>query len=597
VLAIFEDSRENFWIGTQGGLDLFDRDKEEFKHYYFDGDQDYYLGNNNVNTIYEDQRGNLWIGSDFGLLLLNRETKQFEQIVFGNYPIASIHEDKLGYLWIGTQNNGVGKFNYADRKILWFGPEDGLPEYRCNTGSYNNQNQEYLFYGGEKGFSFFSPDSIEVNDHIPAIHINQFNIFNRPVHIVPVDSKNEENEGIIRKISTDKGDIYSIPKNINYLQNISITHELNNFSFEFSALNYVNAEKNQYAYIMEGYDEDWIFTDYQNRKATYTSLPAGRYTFKIKASNNHGYWNEEGVSLNITINPPWWETWWAQLLLYTSLMGIGIIIFQIRVSKIIQQREQLNRMVDLRTTEVMQQKKEIESQSLHLKKINQQQNKLFSIIAHDLKNPLNVMMGITTLLNPKTLSSEDLEKIKNGISERVEGLSAVMINLLDWAKGQMDGEVIRPEIFDIHQISLKMVGVFDPILIKKGIILKNQISEGNHVYADINHVRIILRNLISNAIKFTDKNGSIELIAESAEKEIKVTVLDTGVGIDKKQIDKLFSIETNVSSKGTAGEQGVGLGLLLVKDFTEKNGGNISVESTPGEGSKFSFTLPKQPQM
>ena len=312
----------------------------------------------------------------------------------------------------------------------------------------------------------------------------------------------------------------------------------------------------------------------------------------LKGTNNDGIWSEDEKRLSIIVLPPWWKTWWARLTFVGSILLIGITAFRIRLSVIKRQKKVLEKEVALRTEEVLDQKKEIENQAVLLKEANDQKNKLFSIISHDLRSPLSSLKGIIHMLDPKILNKDDLEEIRNEISARINGLSDVMINLLDWAKGQMEGATFYPEHFDLAGLCNEMIQLYEVAAKEKGVTLRNKVKSGSMVFADLNQVRVILRNLIENALKFTDRDDAIE-ISSSKDEDAKMTIMvrDTGLGMSKNKVESLFSFQTK-PVPGTGGEKGVGLGLLLVKEFVEKNGGSVWLESEPGKGSAFFFTLP-----
>jgi signal transduction histidine kinase len=364
------------------------------------------------------------------------------------------------------------------------------------------------------------------------------------------------------------------------------------FAFEFAALSYRQPQKIEYAYKLEGFDENWIYSDYKDRKAVYTNVPHGEYVFKVKASNTLGVWQEDQItSIQVKIIPPWWRIWWVNLLFYLGILILILIIFKIRVNDIERNKVLLEKQVQERSSEILQQKQELEYQATQLNEVNNQKNKLFSIISHDLRSPLNSLTGIITLLDPKILTKDDLGNIKSDISKRIDHISSVMENLLSWSKSQMDGEVQMPEYFSIHQVIDDNIKLFDSIAKKKNIELNSLLNLEIKTYADINQTKAVLRNLINNAIKFTNLGGTVSIDVKQRDNMALVSVKDSGVGMTPSQQEHLFEVQSSLSTEGTAGEKGVGLGLLLVKEFVEKNNGRLWVESEEGVGSTFYFTL------
>ena len=362
INSIFEDESGVLWIGTDEGLNKFDREKGEFTHYKNDPDKHGSISSNCINTIYEDQSAILWIGTYGGGL--NKFDRKKE--IFTNYEndlddskslsdnyVWSIYEDLMGSLWIGT-GSGLNRFDRAKESFTLYGEKQGLPDdaikgilgdtqgnlwlcvsrglikfnpqketlkkYDIEDSFYSNRmwggtcyksRSGEMFFGGDYGFTAFYPDSIEDNLYVPPIVITDFKMFNKSV-----------------KISDDS----PLKKSIIETNEIVLSYKESVFSFEFAALNFSKPEKNQYAYMIEGYDEDWNYIG-NKRFAPYSKLPAGKYTFRVKGSNCDGVWNEKGTSIAITIAPPPWRTWWAYSLYVFALGGgfVGYIRYRSRV--------------------------------------------------------------------------------------------------------------------------------------------------------------------------------------------------------------------------------------------------------------------------
>ncbi|MBC8110668.1 MAG: tetratricopeptide repeat-containing sensor histidine kinase [Verrucomicrobia bacterium] len=235
---------------------------------------------------------------------------------------------------------------------------------------------------------------------------------------------------------------------------------------------------------------------------------------------------------------------------------------------------------------------EIEAQREQLSQLNTTKDKLFSVISHDLRGPLNSLEGTLLLLQEGYLTQEEVTYICRELFRKVQDTSALLNNMLHWAKSQMEGITAKPETFDLSEMSKNVCNFFDPVAEKKKIILENHISQVAYAFADKNITALILRNLLSNALKFTPENGKISLEIGQENTMWWVAVRDNGKGMNPRQMQDLFNLKTHFSTRGTANEAGTGLGLLLCKEFTEKNGGQIWVESTENQGSCFFFSLP-----
>jgi len=230
-----------------------------------------------------------------------------------------------------------------------------------------------------------------------------------------------------------------------------------------------------------------------------------------------------------------------------------------------------------------------------LQEANATKDKFFSIIAHDLKNPFNVFLGLSKLLldNYDEFDNEKRKNIIQNIYQASENGYKLLENLLEWSRIQTGRIKWRPDHIDLYTYAFENISFLEAGAYNKKITLHSDISKGTLVYADPDMVTTVIRNLMSNAIKFTDEGGEVRISSETAGDYEEVIISDTGIGIEEKNMRQLFRIGVHQSGLGTAGEQGTGLGLILCKEFVEKNRGRISLDSEVGRGSVFKFTLPK----
>jgi signal transduction histidine kinase/ligand-binding sensor domain-containing protein len=673
VWYVFEDSKNNLWVGTlNSGLELFDRKTGRFYHYTSKEGDSTSLRNNSISEIFEDSKQNLYITSNQGVSIIDLKAYDFSglppDIKFRNLlrrenrnslssnDVNCVKEDNEGNLWFGTIGSGIdklelatGKFtNYStkdgfpgnsvtsilvdDQNNLWLATDKGLVKFNPETkevvvfdqkdGLQNTSLKSWaiktkdgeMFFGGPDGFNSFYPDRIinNQNQNKPPVVITGLKIFNKPV------MTNEQFNGRV------------------LLENdISETHELvlsyreNYFTFDFIALDYTAPEKNSYAYRMEGFDVEWIQCG-TRREANYTNLDPGEYTFRVKASNNDGIWNEEGTSLKIIILPPWWGTWWFRTIAMLSLFFIIGSIFYSRLryfknQKILleksvaqktsdlqkmnailtNQAEELNKtnsLLEERQEQIEEQSEELLVQKDSLLKMNNELNdlnatkdKFFSIIAHDIKNPFNAVLGFTDLLEENFKEWDDERKLEivNLINTSAKNLYELLDNLLQWSRSQSGLIEFKPQEILLKDTFSNAIGLFKELANAKNIELGFTFPEIELVvYADRNMLDAIIRNLISNAIKFTKTGGKVVLFAETMEKFAIVKITDNGVGLSPEIQEQLFMIDKHTSTYGTQNESGSGLGLILVKEFVTKHGGKIGVESIKGKGSTFYFSLP-----
>lgn len=238
--------------------------------------------------------------------------------------------------------------------------------------------------------------------------------------------------------------------------------------------------------------------------------------------------------------------------------------------------------------------KKVEQRTLELKELNATKDKFFSIIAHDLKNPFNTLLGFTELMldNLSDYSQEKLKEFITILRDTSKHSYALLENLLEWSRSQTGKLEITPETIQLNELFKDNIDLLSNNAAGKKIKLINNIDPDATAFADSNMIRTVIRNLISNAIKYSNEDGSITGTSKIAGKFVEISVTDTGIGIEQENIDKLFKIDINYSTAGTASESGTGLGLILCKEFVSKNGGKIWIESEPGKGSSFTFTLP-----
>ena len=567
VNDIFIDSKNRIWVGCDQGLNLFDREKKTFKRF---------LKSNEATSIFhlnESKDGKIYVAASYGLVILDPETgnsiliSETEGLSAGQ--ANSVLVDDAGFLWIGT-NNGIDRYDPKTSEILHLDESHGLCANDTDARScFKSKKTGRLYFGGTDGATAFDPKTIFTDQSIPKVVFSNLSIFNK---VVPVSDS-----------TIVKQSIYTIDQ-------ITLQYSDYIFAFEFAALKYDLPQKIKYAYKLEGFDKNWIYTDATDRKAVFTNVPSGSYTLKVKASNIYGKFGDDFTSMPIVIVPPWWKTWWAQTLFYGGLLGLGLLLVRARFAFIKRQNKLLENQVAERTAQVRRQKEELQAQAEALDIANRQKTKLFSIIAHDLKSPLNSLKGLITLFDPKILTSDDLENMKGEINNRVEGVSSVMDNLLAWASGQLEGEILHFENVNPEVVIREMIDLYKPIAEKKEISLHASLNHKSTVHVDINLLRAVLRNLISNAIKFTPNGGKIVISTKEENGELITTVKDSGVGMDRKHVDNLFS-NNRKSTEGTGGERGVGLGLRVVSDFITKLNGKIWVESHEGEGTTFFFAL------
>jgi ligand-binding sensor domain-containing protein len=329
IWTIHEDSLGIFWIGTlTGGFNRFDPEKETFYTYRSEYQNSSSISDNKIISLHEDRIGTIWLGTTNGLNKFDRNSGAFHRYSASdglpNSSIQGILEDDHGNLWLST-NHGLSKFDPRAIKFKNYFESYGLQSNEFGTNVCCKLKSGEMIFGGVNGFSIFYPDSIRADSSRPSIVITDFQIFNK---VVPVGE--------------EVGGSTILQRSILESDEIHLSYKENVFSFEFAVLHYASPKDNLYAYMMEGFENEWNYTNANRRFVTYTNLPGGQYTFRVKASNNQGIWNETGVSIKITVVPPFWKTWWFYGLMLILMVGSGFGLYWRRVQQHLKKEKELN---------------------------------------------------------------------------------------------------------------------------------------------------------------------------------------------------------------------------------------------------------------
>ena len=583
VSCIYEDSEGLLWVGTNGGgVNKIIRDelnnpvkfirianiKKDLKS----------ISNDHVHSITEDKNGNIWIGTfGGGLNKLSKKDKHNITPVFERFTtrdglpsneIYGVLEGEDHKLWIST-NNGISIFDPATNTFSNLSTSDGLQAENFRKYAYFKGNDGTLYFGGINGLNVLDPKEIKVNQSLPKIEITGFKIFNKTVAV---------GEEVLGKVI--------LTEVIGDSETITLNAKHNTFSFEFAALHYASPKENEYKYMLEGVDSEWISTTSDRRFAGYSNLKAGNYTFKVKASNNDNIWNENYKSIEVIILPPWWKTWWAYVL-YATILFVLMFLFKRYVL----------------INEVYQNKLNIEKlEQEKIKEINKMKLEFFTNVSHEFKTPLTLILGpLQTLINASTTSTKVKESLL--LMERNANHLFRLINqIMEFRK--LETKELKLELTkgDLVNFCKEQVFSFNVLAETKNIELQFQSGENSiEGYFDWDKMEKIINNLISNSIKYTPDGGEVKLAlllvdqqneADAVVQSVRIVVSDNGDGIPKNQMDLIFDRFYQIKNESGTGAKGSGIGLALTKSLIEAHKGTIEVTSELKKGSNFSVQLP-----
>lgn len=573
---LFVDSKNRLWISTEAGLDMVELDKVDFSmqhplltfNHFQPVNDTLGISYRRVSCTNEDNKGNIWIGTKgAGITIYNPETEKYSYYNTSNgLPhniVKGILFDEENNAWIST-GLGISKYNLESGIVDNFDLTDGLQSNFFIKTSYFKASDGMLFFGGINGFNAFYPDNIASDTTQLDAVITDFLLYNQSV-----------------KAGETKNKRILLKQEIFELNEIELQFNENDITFEFSALNYTNPSKVYYAYHLEGFDKQWHITDSKVRRAKYTNLAPGQYTFNVKASFDPDKWDREANYISVNVLPPWWMSLWFKITVVILSLLIFSSIFLYRIYALGKQKI------------ILEQK--VKEQTIELIELNNKKDKFFSILAHDLINPFNTLLGLTELILANFAEWSDKVKIETlkSINNSTNVLYELLINLLEWSRSERGLIEYSPEKLAIHNIIENIVLIQEITAQSKNIMLKTKFcKECVYAYSDKQLLNTIFRNLVSNAIKFTPRDGEILISTEIDNNNILVKVSDNGVGISEEKLKNLFSIDIKQSTLGTNNEKGTGLGLMLVKEFIELQKGSLSIISKVNQGSTFCFTVP-----
>ena len=552
VKCIIDEDDTHIWLGTaKTGLFLFNTKTKEIKNSGIKAKE--------INGLQKDSQGNLWVATKSGLFLKKVNSNEFINYTveggLANKQVLSLQVDNNDNVWAST-THGLSKYDIHKQRFFNYDVHDGLQGNEFERYVSLRTTDGELLFGGRNGFNIFRPDRITEDSIAPKVIITSFNLFNKPVAIGAENSPLE--------------------KHISQTRKLTLTHEQSVITFGFVALNYSSPEKNQYAYKLEGFDDNWNYIE-NKREANYTNLPAGNYVFKVKASNSNGLWSTNENFIEIKVLPPWWKTSYAYLV-YLCVITLLLATFYYFLYVYLK----------LKTNLKLEQVEKQTSKELHQAKLE-----FFTNISHEFRTPLTLVISPLEKLLNSNINDENLLRHLKLMHSNASRLLRLINQLMDFRKVGKGRMILKVTNYDIVKLTNDIAKSFDYRAEEFSISYKVVTSEPEiFVFLDLEKYDIILHNLLFNAFKFTKANGNITveicLDNKKVNQFVEVRVIDSGKGISENNMTQIFEEFHQIDQE----MKGTGIGLSLTKRLVELHKGTIRVESTLDEGSCFIVKLP-----
>ena len=573
TLDIDEDQHGNLWFSTQGGgVWCYQRASKSWKNYRHQAGDTLSLARDQISGICITADHRLWVATESGLCLYDNAHDVFTSVPLDipSSDIRGIVEDGQ-HLWL-TTTKGVVRYN-QERDVLTFNKFDGLCSEQFQPNSVLKASDGRLYFGSVRGFCAVYPYQINVNTTPPAVFITALRIYNKTIAV---------------------GD-EPLPQSLSHLSQLDLSHRDDMFSLSFAALSYCAPEKNQYAYMLEGFDKDWVYCG-NRHEASYTNIPSGTYTFRVKATNNDGTWSTEEARLKIVVHPPFWLSWPAKLLylLLTLLAIYGYTHFRLRKAESRHQQE-LQHINDQAEAEV-----------------REARLRFFTMIAHEIRTPVSLIIGplenikqslaASWPVGPTSPNSQPHQtsptSLKNStnpadliniIDRNAHRLLTLVNQLLDFNKVQQHGFTMHFSRHNIANLMLAVAERFEPTLQQRHIAFHvDYPADDFTAVVDEEGITKVISNLMTNATKYTRDEIRLCCVVAPDGQTFSISVADNGAGINKEDRMKIF----DAFYQARDNKPGTGIGLSIVKTIVDQHDGDVSVESEVGQGARFIVTLP-----
>ena len=549
INALFKDSKGNMWIGTSAGLHRYDLFTKKLTSFFKNDSVPNSLPTDYINVITEDSKGHILVGCFYGgLNIYDPASSKFSTYLdkdgLPNNNVLGILEDNNSNLWLST-DNGLSKFDPVNKTFKNYTTSDGLAGNKFTNVSFLKSSDGLFYFGGNNGLTAFMPEKIGTNGQVSPIVFTGLKLFGNAVDV--------------------NGSEELLQQNIVSTNELVFSHDQSNFTIDYALLNYIKPEKNHYAYMLEGIEKKWNYVT--TTSATYNNLPAGNYTLLVKGANNDGVWNETPAMLHIKILPPIWKTWWAYTLYLIVLVGIVFLILRFFWLRALFQREH----------------------DLQQFKLN-----FFTNISHEIRTHLTLISGPVEKLLSSEKADGFVSKQLGHVKVNADRLLNLVGELIDFRKAETNNLPLHATKENIVSFIEEIFTSFQDMAFARNIKI-SFVYESKHieVYFDRRQMEKVIFNLLTNAFKFTNDGGFIEVSIGETASTVTVKITDNGKGIAPENLKKLFVNFFQVDEEHSH-NTGYGIGLALSKSIVELHHGKLAVESEPakeGMNGKTTFAI------